>query len=250
MCSGPIVRPDADGCGCGAGESGDIWQSVPGSCKGRVHVFFLQGADVFDCANLSGVREYVNTLGYTKTYQGLFFHRHKFAQEMWDIRRQDCEARFVVVGYGSGASSAYELCEVCARRGVPVDSLVYLDPVGLTNQGSALGVVGRVVHVKGGSWASSNAPMDGDHNVEFPEAGYFDVPTHSLTVGLLENELGAVASSIPYVTMEQGLLIDDEPTPLEVRPSKPSLGSEWDFLAPQPLVIPSAEFGVGTSVGN
>src|SRR6516164_3293218 len=77
--------------------------TCPPCCRNHVYVFFLNGFDLFDSANLSGLRKYVQQLGFIKTYDGQFYHASAFAVEMRRLHNEDPQAHFVVVGYGYGA---------------------------------------------------------------------------------------------------------------------------------------------------
>lgn len=256
-CRPPLSPPSSSCQSCSDGVEEDwFWRTVPGSCKRRVYVFIVQGCDLFDCSNVSGLRDYINTLGFTKTYHGQIFHGGKFAKEMARIRQEDCEARFVVIGSGSGSKAAYGLAQDAERAGIPVDLLVYLDPTGMPRNACGSETAGRVVRISGGSWASNPDPVDGAYNVVYPDAGYFDVPSHEFTLELLSRELGSVAATVPYMVMDQPMLIEGEPTPIPVSPNQAKPGSEWDFLVPQPLLVPpstmrsSIPLGVNAPIEN
>src|SRR5437763_11677820 len=49
-------------------------QALPEACRHHVYVFFIHGLDPLDFANLSGVRDYVQSLGFIKTYYGQLYH--------------------------------------------------------------------------------------------------------------------------------------------------------------------------------
>ena len=78
--------------------------AYPPCCRDHVYVFLVHGMDPFDWANLAGLHDYVQTLGFRKTYYGQLYHTWKFEKE---IRRSPCggpRARFVLIGFSFGAN--------------------------------------------------------------------------------------------------------------------------------------------------
>ena len=55
---------------------------LPKYCRDHVYVFFLNGFDPINYGNLTGIREYVDTLGFHKTYYGQLYHVSYFADEI------------------------------------------------------------------------------------------------------------------------------------------------------------------------
>src|SRR5262245_39238385 len=79
-------------------------KAFPTCCRDHVHVFFIHGMDPFDWANLTGLRDHVQALGFHKTYYGQMYHTRKFEKEIRRIHEEDPNARFVLVGFSFGAN--------------------------------------------------------------------------------------------------------------------------------------------------
>ena len=197
---------------------------LPKYCRDHVYVFFLNGFDPINYGNLTGIREYVDTLGFHKTYYGQLYHVSYFADEIRKIHQEEPDAHFVLVGFGRGAREIRSLAERASSQGVTVDLLVYLDgklpsEIGLENGP----VVGRFR-------ANSTAPSSES------DLWLFGNPTNPKTLELLGQQLVQIASSIPIVESAQPEQLPppmDEPTPKPVKRQIPSQNGEWDFLKPE-----------------
>jgi hypothetical protein len=201
---------------------------LPKYCRDHVYVFFLNGLDPVNYGNLTGIREYVETLGFRKTYYGQIYHVSYFADEVRKIHREEPDAHFVLVGFGRGARSIRSLAERVNGEGVTVDLLVDLDGKLPSGMGLENGPV--VGHVRDGTVTRTTAPPSG------PDLWLFGNPTNAKTVEMLGQQLAQIASSIPDVEQaspEQLPPPADEPTPKPVKPQVPTANSEWDFLKPE-----------------
>ena len=103
-----------------------ICKEIPQSCRSHVYVFFIHGMDPLDFANLSGVRDYVQSLGFIKTYYGQLYHTIYFTDEMREIHKRDPEARFALVGFSFGANMVRDVANAVRPDGVDIDLIVYL----------------------------------------------------------------------------------------------------------------------------
>src|SRR5439155_11479436 len=91
-----------------------------------VHVFLIHGMDPLDFANLSGVRDYIQSLGFIKTHYGQLYHLWEFKKELRRVHEEDPEARFVLIGFSFGANMVRELANAVKQDGIVIDLLVYL----------------------------------------------------------------------------------------------------------------------------
>jgi hypothetical protein len=190
--------------------------AVPKCARDQVFVFFLQGLDPLDLANLRGFRAGLHHLGFPKTYYGQCYHAAAFAREVRAIREREPEARFVLVGRGYGVRQALALAEAVRGDGVQVDLLVSLD--GDAPEGKPENV-GRVVELCG-----------------------FGVANHAATLQLLAEELAAVATTVPVTevpSLRPPAELDPSPTPRPVTPAAEAAPGEWDFLKPVPYLGPA-----------
>ena len=102
---------------------------IPTPCKNGVYIFLLQGVDPLDAANMSGVRDYLQTLGYIKTYYGQPFHAFYYEKEIVELRKREPNARIVVLGFSYGAGLVRDIACAVGTHGIDIDLLVYVDGV-------------------------------------------------------------------------------------------------------------------------
>ena len=198
---------------------------LPKYCRDHVYVFFLNGIDPVSYGNLAGIREYVDTLGFHKTYYGQIYHAGYFADEIERIHKEEPDAHFVLVGFGSGARKIRGLADRVNAEGAAADLLVHLD--GKLPDGMGL----------------ENGPVFGtirDGNSASPSAGQnlwlFGNPTDHRTVEKLGEQLVHIASTIPAIEPAQPEQLPpptEEPTPRPVKRQVPSQNGDWDFLMPE-----------------
>ena len=107
-------------------ELAGLCRSVPKSSRDHVYVFLVHGMDPLNYANLSGVRDYVQSLGFNKTYYGQLYDTIQFDKQIHRIRNQDPEAHFVLIGFSFGANMVRDLAQWAKDDGISIDLLVYL----------------------------------------------------------------------------------------------------------------------------
>ena len=214
-------------------------QVAPKCCRDHVYVFLVHGLDPFNFANLSGLRDYVQALGFHKTYYGQLYHASSFAHAIRQIHHDDPDAHFVLIGFSYGANVARHLAHVAQEEGVTVDLLVYLGGNTLKNcphdqPENAL----RIVNILASGCIWNGATFDRAENIHEPDVWHFGSPTHRQTLETLAHELAQVAANLPLPPEE----VDEAPAPRPVLPGVPAPRGEWDFLKPVPqLAMPPAE---------
>jgi hypothetical protein len=199
-------------------ETRTACKAYPSCCRDHVYVILIHGMDPLDYANLQGVRDYVQELGFRKTFYGQCYHTAKFAKEMHRIHAEDPDSRFVLIGFSFGANMARYLANVAKDDGIPIDLLVYFGGNTLKNEAyDQPDNVARVVNILASGAIWNGAWMDRAENIHEPDVYHFGTPSHPYSVELLTHELGEVASRVPVV--------EDGPPP-------PPAEGEWDFLKP------------------
>src|SRR5262249_54711773 len=93
-------------------------EAVPACSRQHVHVFLANGVDPLSLGNLSGVREHLHSLGFTRTYYGQVYHTHWLKQELRRAHKDDPEGRFVLVGYGCGVGTVRALARAMCQEGI------------------------------------------------------------------------------------------------------------------------------------
>jgi len=199
-------------------------QAMSSYARRHVCVFLANGVDPLGLGNLSGVRQYLHSLGFTRTYYGQPYHGHWFAKELRRARKEDPEARFVLMGYGMGADTLRAVARSACQDGIGIDLFVsfHASPDGCLSPGAA--------------------PMrEGEGTAAFPlpEEQMLGSPTDARTLHLLATELVEVAALVPAVAPapqpepESGPEVAPPPRP--VKPSgikAPDPGPEWQALRP------------------
>jgi hypothetical protein len=103
----------------------------------------------------------------------------------------------------------------------------------------------RVLNLTGNSLLSGPRIVDGAENVNYPEAGHYEVPTYPLTLDTLAKELSNVAARVHYFAEVTAFPYHSGPTPRDIqhgsagKPDHKSEDGEWDFLRPDHLILPA-----------
>jgi hypothetical protein len=227
----PLQTPPAEELACCA----DVVQCQ----KHKVYIVFVHGCDVLDVSNFQGLHDYVQSLGYIKTYFGNLYHGYHFVRELRKLHKDQRDARVVLVGFGKGAGMARDVACSVRDDGVCIDLLVYLD--GVDKVGRPLHPpcnVGRVINVLSCD-APPSAAVNGAENVRYEGAGHHAVAADQRTLCLLARELADVARRVPIVRREPAPLVpagSQLPAPREVAPQLPppkEIGKDagpWNFL--------------------
>jgi hypothetical protein len=216
--------------------------SIPRCSRDHIYVFIVHGMDPFNYANLSGLRDYVQALGFPKTYYGQLYHKWTFESDIRKVRQEDPEARIVLVGYSFGANVVRDLAKSAQKDGIDIDLLFYIGGNTLRNtpEDQPDNAV-RIVHILSSGWDWMGEPIDRAENINIPEVYHFGTPTNPKTLRALARRLAEVASAMPMVeTPEKPLstLHQDEPTPTTMghvaqKPvERETIGTEWNFLEP------------------
>lgn len=222
---------------------------IPAPSRNRVHIFLIHGMDPFDLANLNGLTEYIQQLGYTKTHYGQLFHFWEFKNEMRRIHKQDPQARFVLIGFSFGANTVRELANAVRDDGIVIDLLIYLG--GNTLENNPRTQPDHVLHVvnilaTGCIW--NGTTMDRADNIHYNNVWHFGSPTHKDTRALLARELAAVALRVPYIEKVPPLpreIEEEIPQPRRLPPEEArrlssELPAEWRFLNSRPATQDAA----------
>jgi len=210
--------------------------TLPVGCREHVYVFFVQGMDPLDYCNLTGVRDYVQELGFHKTYYGQMFSSGHFGREIRRIRQEDPEARFVLIGFSFGANFVRDLTTSAGQENIPIDLLVYLGGNTLENRPedqpeNAL----RIINILASGLIWNGDTLDRAENLQEPDVWHFGTATHPHTLNLLAHELATVAARVTYVERSiPASDIETAPTPRPIpAPTPTDKRDEWDFLKPE-----------------
>jgi hypothetical protein len=207
-------------------------KQIPKPCRSEVYIFFVHGMDPLDFANLSGVRDYVQSLGFIKTYYGQLYHTWYFEDEIRRLHKLDPEARFVLVGFSFGANMVRDMANDLRADNISIDLLVYLGGNTLTNDSkdrpeNAL----HIVNILATGWIWNGAELDNAENINYGDAWHFGSPTHPKTLDLLAHDLTEIAARVPFV--EPAFSPPETlPGPRSVTVPTAAERDDWDFLLP------------------
>src|SRR5262245_295902 len=189
--------------------------TVPECNKAAVYVFVFDSFDPFAAGQMGEVRDHLQHLGFGKTYYGWPHHLNDFELEMGTVNAERPNARFAIIGYGTGANAARKLAAFAETLGIPVDVVIYLEPAGFDPQVDAVGAMNTFVvrNVDLGASSAVGGTFVGRH---FHKS---DVPTHPFTLELIEREMTLIGLSVdlpPRRPAPPVVLVPPMPAPRDV----------------------------------
>jgi hypothetical protein len=213
--------------------------ALPDGCRNHVYVFLIHGLDPLDAANLSGLCDYIHSLGYLKVYYGQLYHLWYFQKELARIHKEDPEARFVLIGFSFGANLVREVAQEARAEQCVIDLLVYLggntlEDVPYDRPDNIL----KLVNILAAGCIWNGAQLEGAENLHVTDVFHFGSPTHKQTLEVLRRELPVVAARVHFTAPAGEPFPRDEseigPTPRPVQmPEAQGRRDEWDFLKPE-----------------
>jgi hypothetical protein len=184
------------------GEVAAACQAIPSCQRERVYVFFVNGLDPLHRGKLDQTREYVERLGFARTYLGEMYDYRDFEDEIRRIHRKQPDARFVLVGFSFGANLVKVMAHSLESDGIDIDLLAYIGGDTLQNTSEYRPAKAhRILNVTGkgcpwllGGLVFDGVDIDGADNLRLEQAGHYEVPTDPKTLELLTCRLGEVAA--------------------------------------------------------
>jgi hypothetical protein len=165
--------------------------------KDHVYIFFNHGMDPLDFANLGGVRDYVQSLGYHKTYYGKLCPDSHFDHEICRIHKEDPCAHFVLLGFSFGANRARDVAQAVKNDGIKIDLLVYLGGNTLRNvPRDQPENVCRMINILANGCIWNGDHLERAENIQVDHVWHFGSPSHPYTLELLARELAALVTPV------------------------------------------------------
>lgn len=196
---------------------------LPTACRNSVYVFLINGLTPPTDTGLNALRMKLGESGFAKVGIADLAGALGVEHEIKTIRACEPDAKFVLVGYDLGASAAVCDARHLAAKGIPVEAVVLLDPVGCKEVCCAPTLL----------ITSGKKPGAVPHSrqVLVPDAGHFALPAHPTTVAAVTDLLATIAGNSYTETGDPvpGWTYRHAP---EMRP--PVVGrwsAEWDFLS-------------------
>ncbi|MCE9531727.1 MAG: hypothetical protein K8T89_11485, partial [Planctomycetes bacterium] len=212
-------------------------EQIPVPCRQQVYVVLINGTDPLCCGNLSGARDYLNSLGFVKSYYAQLYHEGCLLKELRDVHQTQPDARFAIVGFEYGAIPARKLAARAAQEGINVDLLVYLQPKGLgkVHESDQL-PVRRLLTIQSGTSQAADSEIAKGEIVSIPCWSRYAVPTHPAALEMLGTELTHLArnvsTTVVTVNASSSLLDDPAPSPRPITARTAEKSDAWDFLKP------------------
>jgi pimeloyl-ACP methyl ester carboxylesterase len=183
--------------------------------------------------------------GFAKIGMGELCHANWVKTEIDNIRACEPEARFVLVGYDLGGGAAVSVARDLHGKGVPVEAVVLLDPLGCPKE--TCGVPTLLI-------TSGKTSVRTPHSsrIVVTDSTHFSLPAHATTVAIITDLLREIAVnncepetdtitewSYPHAPEMRG-------TPNANNAKKTKNASQWNFLADRPGTTRPIQTQTGT----
>lgn len=214
----------------------------PNPVRSQVYLFMLNGADVLELGGMLTLRDKLAEAGFSKVYYTQSEDRDYYRREMARLHRDEPGARMILLGYGTAAERTLGLAGEAVRTGLPLDAVVFLDPLGLT------GDVARTLPLPSVALRSHNwlggSDLVTSEVVVLDGVGHFAAPTSPVTVNALVELMSASASrvvvedirlTLPFLPLRE----KPDVTPRGIDPATlvPPTGI-WEGLPAMPARLP------------
>jgi hypothetical protein len=226
-------------CGCMGGpqsnssmasEQSLVTTDLPQYSKNHVYVFLVQGLDPFDMANLGGVREYLISQGFIKTYLGAPFYAPWFSAEIRRLHQEDPEARFVLVGHGQGANLARAIARSVQQDRASVDLLISINADAVEDSTRPANVA-QVVNIQRRGSLEPIIAMSGTDEAQYANQEGIAIGPNALSMELFSRSLASVACRVPIRdTVLESVATGPTPRPCKEVAQVEVEDKEWGFL--------------------
>lgn len=103
----------------------------PAPIRQQVYLFIMNGDDLLELSGLMKLRDELTSAGFPKVYYAQKEDRHWYRREMARLHRDEPDARFVMLSYGSAAERMLALATVALQEQQPLDAVLFLEPSGI-----------------------------------------------------------------------------------------------------------------------
>jgi len=97
----------------------------------QVYLFIMNGDDVLELSGLMKLRDDLTDAGFPKAYYAQKEDRNWYRREMARLHRDEPDARFVMLAYGTAAERTLALATVALQERQPLDAVIFLEPSGI-----------------------------------------------------------------------------------------------------------------------
>ena len=207
---------------------------VGAPARAKVYVFLMNGADLFDVGGLKELECKIVAAGFPKVYYAQRFDKAWYYKELHRLHREDPDNRFVLVGLGTAADQLRELACCVSRDQIPLDRVIFLDPVGVKGDLTADQPYPSLV-IRSHHWVGSRRLIP-TSEVMVQGVGHLNLPDHESAVAAVVDVLTESAHRVPILRPEFEcipILTDPKPDPRPSEPKQtPAIPPGWSFLCP------------------
>jgi hypothetical protein len=162
------------------------------ACRDHVYILVINGFDPSEVTNAHGLAHYLEASGFPHVFYTSQWDFVKYQQQFCEIKAADPSARIAVIGYSMGVSCARTLAQGLKEQGITVDLLIYMDAFAKNHSPEhsatdAKRIVNMITVHRLGIFGSD--PLPGAQNYQFLGVRHVHVPTDSLIVEYVMNEL-------------------------------------------------------------
>jgi hypothetical protein len=208
--------------------------TVTAPARDKVYAFFMNGADLLELNGFTELRDGLVCAGFPKIYYAQRADREWYRKELHRLHRDDPDARFILVGYGSAAEPMQELACQVSREEIPLDAVVYIDPI-CAKGDLTQNVPYRAVILKSHHWLGAPR-LKAPETVTIDRVGHIGVPRHPATLQYFVDLMTESAMKVPLPdptivcrpVLNEKRAIPRPAEPQEIKPPPPG----WDFLCP------------------
>lgn len=210
---------------------------LPTACRNNVYVFLINGLTPPTHNGLNALRMKLGENGFAKVGIADLAGALHIEHEIKKIRNCEPDAKFVLVGYDLGAPAAVADAKHLAAKGIPVEAVVLLDPVGCKEVCCAPTLL----------VTSGKKPCTVPHSqqVLVPDVGHFSLPAHPTTVAAVTDLLSTIAGNNYTETGDPVPEWSYKDAPPMRQQVTGRWAAEWDFLSDRG---PVRSIGTGVAV--
>ena len=172
----------------------------------HVYILVINGFDPSEITNAHGLAHYLEASGFPHVYYTSQWASSKYEHQFCEIKAADPAARIAVIGYSMGVCCARTLAQGLKKKGITVDLLIYMDAFAKNHTPEhsptdAKRIVNFITVHRLGIFGSD--PLPGAQNYQVLDVRHVHVPTDSLIVEHVMNELIAIGGVAGLIRCDQ-----------------------------------------------
>ena len=187
--------------------------------RAKVHVLMMDGLGTINA--LEQLELSIVKAGFPKVYTAQRVDRAWFYKEIHRLHRESADNRFVLVAQGAAGSEMQRLADDLVQDEIPLDGLIFLDPVGMPVENCE--VPPYPVRVIRGHQSFGIPRVAATDSVHVANVGRSSQPRDCATQSAVIDWLFAVARTVPQKPEPVNCVpLTDEPKPIP-RPNQPKV---------------------------